>query len=118
MPTSGTVNVSANLGVDSDSACTIPVTSINWGTLNPGGNTAQTVYIKNTGSGLSLALNMTTSNWSTGANGQITLTWNQENTRLNPGQSVAAILTLNVSPTIADVTNFSVQITITGTNSN
>jgi hypothetical protein len=75
------------------------------------------VYLKNTSSGLSLALNMTASNWTpASANGPITLTWNQEGTRLQPGQSVAATLTLAVSSTIVDVTNFNVQISIFGTN--
>jgi hypothetical protein len=113
----GAVSTSANLGVYSNSACTTPLSSISWGNLTAGGNITQTIYVKNTGSGLSLALSMATSNWTpTTANGPITLTWNQEGTRLNPGQSVAATLTLTVSSTIADVTNFSVQITITGTN--
>jgi len=113
----GQVNTSANLSVYSNSACTTPLNSINWGTLPAGGNITQTIYIKNTGVGLSLALNMETSNWSPAcADGPITLTWNQVGTRLQPGQAVAAILTLTVSPTIADVTNFNVQINITGMN--
>jgi hypothetical protein len=114
---SGTVNVSANLGVYSDSACQNSLSSINWGTINPGANITRTIYIKNTGSGLSLTLSMNTTSWNpSSANGPMTLTWNQENTRLTPGQIQAATLTLAVSPTIADVTNFSVQINITGTN--
>lgn len=113
----GQVTTSANLGVYSNSNCTTPLSSINWGTLPVGGNITQTIYIKNTGVGLSLALNMGTSNWNpVGSNGPITLTWNQGSTRLQPGQSVAANLTLTVSPTITDVTNFNVQINITGTN--
>ncbi len=105
------------MGVYSDSACTNPINSIIWGTITAGGNITQTIYVKNTGTGISLALSMTTSNWTpSSANGPITLTWNKEGTRLQPGQSVAATLTLNVSPTIADITNFNVQISITGTN--
>ncbi len=45
----------------------------------------------------------------------MTLTWNKEGTRLNPGQSVAATLTLTASSSIVDITNFNVQISITGT---
>jgi hypothetical protein len=56
----GTVSASANLGVYSNSACTTPLSSINWGTLTAGGTAIQIIYVKNTGSGLSLALNMTT----------------------------------------------------------
>ena len=117
LTSNGQVTTSANLGVYSNSACTIPLTSINWGTLTAGGNITQTIYVKNTGSGLGLTLSMGTSNWTpAGADGPMTLTWNQGGTRLQPGQSVAATLTLVVSPTIADVTSFSVQINITGTN--
>jgi hypothetical protein len=115
--TNGQVTTSANLGVYSNSACTAPLSSINWGTLPAGGNITQTIYIKNTGIGLSLTLSMGTSNWNpVGSNGSITLTWNQGGTRLQPGQSVAANFTLTVSPTITDVTNFDVQINIIGTN--
>jgi hypothetical protein len=117
LPSNGQVTTSANLEVYSNSACTTPMSSINWGTLTAGANITQTIYIKNTGSGLALTLSMGASNWTpTGANGPITLTWNQAGTRLQPGQSVATTLTLSVSSNIADVTNFSVQINITGTN--
>jgi uncharacterized protein YcnI len=112
----GSVTVSADLTVYSDSACQNNLTSVNWGTPTPGTNVTKTIYIKNTGSGVSLALSMNTSGWNpTSANGPITLTWDQEGTKLNPGQSTAAILTLKVSSTIVDVTNFSVSISITGT---
>jgi uncharacterized membrane protein len=117
MPSSGTVITSANLGVYSNSKCTTPLNSIDWGTLTPGESTSKTIYVKNTGDGLSLTLNMATSNWTpTGVNGQINLSWDKENVRLQPGESVAAILTLTVSANIVDVSGYNVQITITGTN--
>ncbi len=55
----GGINVSASLGVYSDSSCNNPITSVNWGNLTCGGTTSQTIYIKNTGQGVSLALSMT-----------------------------------------------------------
>jgi hypothetical protein len=114
---SGQVTTSANLDVYSNSACTTSLSSINWGSLTAGENITRTIYIKNTGSGLALTLSMETSDWTpAGAEGPIALTWNQADTRLQPGQSIAATFTLSVSPTIADITNFSVQIEITGTN--
>jgi uncharacterized protein YcnI len=117
LSSSGSVTTSANLGVYSNAGCTTPLTTINWGTITPGATITQTIYIKNTGNGLSLALSMGAASWTpAGANGQITLTWDQAGTRITPGQSVAATLTLTVSSSIADVTNFSVQINITGTN--
>ena len=117
MSSSGQLTTSADLDLYSNSACTIPLSSINWGTLNAGENITQTIYVKNTSNGLALTLSMQTSNWTpTTANGPITLTWNQAGTRLQPGQSIAATLTLAVSSNIADISSFSVQINITGTN--
>ena len=117
MSSSGSVTMSAGLGVYSNSACTTSLSSINWGTLTAGGTTTQTIYVKNISSGLSLTLNMTTSSWSpASANGPITITWNQQSTDLQPGASVAAILTLTVSSSIVDITDFSVNIMIGGTN--
>ena len=112
----GEVKVTANLGVYSDSAFQNNLTTINWGSPTPGTNVTRTIYIKNTGSGVSLALSMATSDWvPTTANGPITLTWNQEGTRLAPGQSTSAILTLVVSPSVVDITNFTVSISVSGT---
>ncbi len=116
LSTTGEINVSANIGLYSNSECTTTTNSISWGTLIPGGSTTQTVYIKNTSNGVSLSLNMATTNWNpTSANGPITITWNRENTILSPGQATTATITLTVSPNISNVTNFSVQISITGT---
>jgi hypothetical protein len=113
---SGSITTSANLGVYSDSACSVPLTSIDWGTLEPGGMTTKTVYLKNIGTGVSLALSMATSNWNPSVAGQsITLTWDMTATTLAPNQSTAATFTLSVSSGITGVTIFDVQISITGT---
>ncbi|MGD0203766.1 MAG: hypothetical protein ABSC20_07685 [Candidatus Bathyarchaeia archaeon] len=117
VPATGTVTTSAGLAVYSNSACTTSLSSINWGTLTAGGTTTQTIYVKNTSTGLSLSLNMTTSGWSpASANGPITVTWNPQSTDLQPGASTAATLTLTVSSSISDITSFSVNINIGGTN--
>jgi hypothetical protein len=114
---SGSITVAANLALYSDSACQNALTAINFPSTLPGNSAPVTVYIKNTSSGLSLALSMLTSNWApSSANGPISVTWNKEGTRLYPGQSIPATLTLTVSSTIVDVSSFNVQITITGTN--
>jgi archaellum component FlaG (FlaF/FlaG flagellin family) len=91
--------------------------SISWGTLTPGGTSTQTIYIKNIGSDISHTLSMRATNWiPEGANSSITLTWNREGARLQPGESVAATLTLSVSSNIGGITDFGVQINIVGTN--
>jgi hypothetical protein len=115
LSSSGSITTTANIGVYTDSACTTALTSIDWGTTSPGSSIARTVYVKNTGSGVSLTLSMTTSSWSpAGANGPITLSWNKESTVLTPGQSVAAVITCSISSSITGITSFSVQILISG----
>ncbi|MCW4003170.1 MAG: hypothetical protein NWE95_04565 [Candidatus Bathyarchaeota archaeon] len=107
---------SSSLGVYSDSACTVPLTALDWGSLSPGGTVTKNVYLKNTQGTATLTLGMTTSNWNpTSANGPITVTWNKQGTTLAPGQSTAATLTLTVSSSISGITSFNVQIAITGT---
>jgi hypothetical protein len=114
----GSVNVSPNLGVYSDIYCQHHASTINWGNITPGSNITRVVYIKNTGGGVSLSLSMSTSNWNpASANGPMIISWDQEGTKLAPGQSVAATLKLSTSSSIDDVTNFNVQITIKGTQS-
>jgi hypothetical protein len=118
LSSTGTILVSPNLGLYSDSGCTIAQTAIDWGSTTPGTTITRTVYIKNTGTGASVSLSMSPSNWSPiSANGPITLSWNKEGTSLAPGQSTAAVLTLTVSSSISEITNFSVQINIVGTTS-
>ena len=111
---SGSITHSANLGVYSDSACTLPLTTADWGDIYPGTKAMHTIYVKNTGS-ISLALSITLSNWSpTSANGPLTITWNKEGANLPPGQSTPVTLTLRVLSSV-DIKNFSVQINIAGT---
>ena len=116
LSTNGSITVTPNLGLYSDSGCTSSISTIDWGTITPGNNQTRTVYVKNTGTGTSLTLSISTNTWTpTNADGPITISWNQENTRLTPGQSTAAIIKLTSSSSIVDVTNFSVQILISGT---
>ena len=110
----GTINA-VNLGVYSDSACTQTVTSLNVGTLNPGGTGTQTIYIKNTGN-IPETLTMTTNNWTpTNASSSLTLNWNRQNTVLNAQASIQATLTLTAASNTGSLTTFSCDITLTGT---
>jgi uncharacterized repeat protein (TIGR01451 family) len=114
IPSSGTVTA-VNVGVYSDSACTQNLTSINWGTLAPGDTATRTVYVKNTGNA-PITLNMITTNWNpASANGPITITWDVEDWVVGTDNVVTATLTLSVSSSTSDVTDFSIEIVITGT---
>jgi hypothetical protein len=114
IPNSGDVRA-VGVGVYWDSDCTNNVTHIDWAFIEPGKNTSITVYISNGGT-LPLKLNMTTEYWSpaSAVNG-IFLTWNREDYVLNADSTVQAVLTLSVSPDISDITSFSFDIIITGT---
>jgi hypothetical protein len=107
--------ISVNLGIYSDSACTKTKTTLNFGTINPGSTTTQTIYIKNTGN-VPETLTMTTTNWNpTNAKTSLTLTWNRQNTILPAGKSIQAILTLKAASNTISFTTFSCSTTITGT---
>lgn len=113
-PSNGTINA-VGVGVYSDPSCTTALSSVNWGTLNPGNTATQTMYVKNNGT-IPVTLTMTYGNWSSqSAQSYITLTWNQNNTQLASSSVATAVLTLNVSSAISGVTNFSFNINITGT---
>ena len=103
------------VGLYADSGCTTALSSISWGTLNPGDIKTYTMYVNNTGT-VPVTLSMTVGSWNpTSAASYISLTWNQEKSVLPAGQVVQAVLTLTVSSSISSVTTFSFTITITGT---
>jgi len=114
LQSSGTVTA-INIGVYSDSGCTQNLTSINWGSIYPSNSTTRIIYVKNNGS-LPVTLTMTTGNWvPSNANTYISLSWNQEGTVLSAGQSTTATLTLSASASAGNITSFSFNIIITGT---
>jgi len=111
---SGTIN-GIGVGVYSNLACTNVLTSVSWGTLNPGDTPTQTIYVMNNGT-IPVTLTMTYGNWNpASAQSYITLTWNQQSTQLASGSVATAVLTLNVSSSISGVSSFSFDINVTGT---
>jgi hypothetical protein len=116
VPLSGTINA-VNVGVYSDSDCTINCTSLNVGSLNPGDSATQTVYVKNTGN-VPVTLSMAISNWDpTSASSYLTLSWDRTSYALAVGASVQATLTLTAASDTGSLTSFSCDVTITGTQS-
>jgi hypothetical protein len=114
LQSSGTVTA-VNVGVYSDSGCTQNCTSINWGSIAPGNSTTRTIYVKNTGT-IPMTLSMTTGSWvPSNANTYISLSWNREGTVLTANQSISATLTLSASSSAGNITSFSFNIIITGT---
>jgi hypothetical protein len=114
VPSSGTISA-VNVGVYSDSGCTLNLTSISWGSMSPSNSTTRTIYVKNTGS-LPVTLTMTTAGWvPASASTYLSLGWNRENYVLAVGSSVAATLTLTASSSAGNITSYSFNIVITGT---
>jgi len=114
IPSSGTVKA-IDVGVYNNSACTTPLTLIQWGTLEPGSSQNKTIYVKNIGN-YALTLSLNTSNWSPdGAKNYIGLTWNYVGQVLSQDQSIQLVLTLTVYANITGVPSFTFDIIIMGT---
>lgn len=103
------------LGVYSGSGCTTALSSVSWGTLDPGTTATATIYLKNEGN-VPVTLSISASNWApSSASSYFTLTWNRDSYVLAVGASVQAVLSLTVSSSISGITSFSFDITITAT---
>jgi hypothetical protein len=109
------IQTSAEIGVYSNPQCTTPLTSLSWGTLEPGGSQTRDCYIKNEGD-TALTLSLETSNWNpTEAASHLTLNWNYNENPVDPDAVVHVTFTLSVSPNIQGITSFSFDINIVGT---
>lgn len=88
------------------------VSSLDWGVLSPGSYKSLGVLVNNTGQ-LDAVLNIKTQNWEPlEAEQFLNLTWDQEGSVIGPGKSVAASVSLKVSPWIQNITAFSFDIVI------
>ena len=117
LSSTGSVQIQASpgIGVYQNSQGTTPLTTLNWGTLEPGQSQTVTSYIKNEGN-TPITLSLETSNWNpTQAQSYLTVTWNYNNQPINPGQTAQITLNLQVNPNITGITNFSFDITIVAT---
>ena len=114
---SGNIQIQASpgIGIYLNELATAPLTSLNWGTLEPGQNQNITMYIKNEGN-TPITLSLQTSNWNpSAAQNYLTLTWNYNQTPINQDQTTQITLTLEVDPDITGITNYSFDITILAT---
>ena len=103
------------VGVYMDSMCTTPLTSIPWGTLEPGESQNINCYIRNEGNSPS-TLSMYASNWTPeDAEDYLDLSWNYGGQLLNVDSAILVTFTLNVDQNIEGITTFSFDITIVGT---
>jgi membrane protease YdiL (CAAX protease family) len=90
-------------------------TSIEWGTMQPGGMKGVTLYLKNT-QALNITLAMNTSSWQPPDVQQyFTLAWNYSGALLMPAQMIPVQFTLSLSPLVQNSTNFSFNINLIAT---
>ena len=112
----GNVAAIKTVGVNvyEDASLTKPLTSIDWGTLEPGENKNVTAYIVNT-SNVPVVLSLTTGNWNpTNTSIYVSLTWNYSGAPIPVGSYTPVVFTLHISPVTTGITNFSFDITIVG----
>ncbi|MBN2335350.1 hypothetical protein JXL21_07285 [Candidatus Bathyarchaeota archaeon] len=111
---SGSIKV-VDVGVYSDQGCTQQVSSLDWGTPEPGDTVTKTVYVKNEGNA-EMGLSMSVYGWAPPeAAGYLTVSWSREGYALSMGEAVEAVITLDVSSGITGIEDFSFQIVIEGT---
>lgn len=106
IPSTGRI-VAAGVAFYSDSAATVPVTSITWGTVNIGGTYATNLYCKNT-QDTNVTLTMKTGNWTPAvASGYLRATWNYTGAVLLVGGVIPIQFQLKVLTNATGVSNFS-----------
>ena len=112
----GNVKIQATpgIGVYETADGTTPLTSLQWGTLEPGQSQTISSFIKNEGN-VPLTISVETENWSPDlARTYLTLNWNCNTQPLNAGETAQLTLTLEVDPNTTGITNFGFDITIIG----
>jgi hypothetical protein len=103
-----------DIDVYSDSACTQPISSVVWGSIEAGDSEDRVVYVKNTGDD-SVVLGLGTDNWSPGgAEDDLHLSWDYGGGALSAGAVVRLTLTLDVDSSAGGIDDFSFDIVITG----
>ncbi len=102
------------VGIYSDSSINNPLSSIDWGNLESGGNMSIECYVQNEGKTFS-TLTLETANWTPPeAATYLTLTWDYKEQILNVDETILVTLTLSVSENIQGITNFFFDIIIIG----
>jgi len=118
MNMNGTTNVSAveanGVGVYSDNNCSKRVSSIDWGTLEPGLSKDITIHIRNE-ENEPLFLVLWTTNWNPSKSSKyMDLKWNYSARQIDPDEVLQITLTLSISRHIEGISNFSFDMVIRG----
>ncbi len=105
--------VGVGVGIYWNEDCTNTTRSLNWGLVDPNSSNNLTIFIQNEGNS-AVSLLLTISNWTpTNASSYMSLIWNYSGQIMSPNEIIPIKLTLTVSPAIINITDFSLQTTIT-----
>ena len=102
------------IGVYMDPDCTVPVTEIDWGMVEPGEEKNVSVYIKNE-SNVSVKLTMHTEDWSpANASSFIHFSWDYDGAEILLDSAKPVVFVLTVDLDISGVESFAFTIVIIG----
>lgn len=102
------------VGIYAYSNKTVPVTSIDWGLLDPGQSKNFSCYVFNE-SNAPITLSMTTEAWLPGNTATyVTLSWSYRGSQILPGANVPVVFTLALSSSVQGIDTFSFTIVVTG----
>jgi len=102
------------IGVFKDVNFTMPVTTIDWGIIEPGQTKNYSAYILSE-SNVPLSLNMYTANWNPqNASTFLTLTWDYKAQTIAPHASLPVTFSLAANASIHGISTFSFDIWIIG----
>jgi hypothetical protein len=104
------------VGVDvfSDANCTVRMTQIDWGFLDPGQTKNYSVYVKSQ-SNVDITLTMATEDWNpSNATAVVGVSWDCQGRQVSAGAAVLANLTLTMSQTTNGLSDFTFTIVFTG----
>jgi hypothetical protein len=101
-----------------DSALTKPLTSIDWGTVDPGSQYGVVAWLFNTNS-TAITINLTVTDWNPpGAQAYLTPEWNiSASTIIQPQAIQPCMFKLTISPQVQGITNFSFALVLNATKS-
>ncbi len=100
-------------GIYWDQVCTNRTLSLDWGFIEPGSSNYLIIFVRNEGNS-AVSLRIGTSNWTpSNASSYMSLIWNYSGQILKTNEVIPIKLTLKVSPTIIDVTDFNFETIIT-----
>jgi hypothetical protein len=113
---SGVIKLPPTIGVYAESACSTPVTQIDWGTLSPGDVAKKVVYIRNEGT-YPVTLSLSTTNWNPSqAQQYLACTWDYAGQPIAMNSVIAMTFSLAVSSNLtrsSGITTFSFDVVLT-----